>query len=244
MTVSEEIVNKFSAFGPVVVDWPHKAESKSYFPPKGYAFLIFESESSVQRLVEHCHESDDKLYMCVSSPTIREKPVQVRPWLLADTDYVINSNLPLDPRKTIFVGGVPPELAAFMDRKFGGVCYAGVDTDPDLKYPKGAGRVSFSKHQSYVAAVSSRFIQIHHADIDKRVEIKPYVLEDQMCDECHGARCGGKYATLFCAHISCLQYYCEQCWLTMHCRNGFEYHKPMVKEGSERPRLPQAHRWM
>ena len=25
-----------------MVDWPHKAESKSYFPPKGYAFLLFQ----------------------------------------------------------------------------------------------------------------------------------------------------------------------------------------------------------
>ena len=24
-----------------------------------------------------------------------------------------------------------------MDRLYGGVCYAGIDTDPELKYPKG-----------------------------------------------------------------------------------------------------------
>ncbi|KAH3802917.1 hypothetical protein DPMN_156614, partial [Dreissena polymorpha] len=30
----EEITLAFRRFGPVVVDWPHKAESKSYFPPK------------------------------------------------------------------------------------------------------------------------------------------------------------------------------------------------------------------
>lgn len=48
----------------------------------------------------------------------------------------------LDPRKTIFVGGVPRplraiELAMIMDRLYGGVCYAGIDVDPELKYPKG-----------------------------------------------------------------------------------------------------------
>ena len=48
----------------------------------------------------------------------------------------------LDPRKTIFVGGVPRplravELALIMDRLYGGVCYAGIDVDPELKYPKG-----------------------------------------------------------------------------------------------------------
>ncbi|CAF4665890.1 unnamed protein product, partial [Rotaria magnacalcarata] len=44
----EEIITHFQRFGPLVVDWPHKQESKSYFPPKGYAFLIFTYERSVQ----------------------------------------------------------------------------------------------------------------------------------------------------------------------------------------------------
>lgn len=75
--------------------------------------------------------------------------------------------MPLDPRKTVFVGGVPRplkagmflcfknqniffnlhqltntinfatvELAMIMNRLYGGVCYAGIDTDPELKYPK------------------------------------------------------------------------------------------------------------
>lgn len=31
----DEITASFRRFGPLIVDWPHKAESKSYFPPKG-----------------------------------------------------------------------------------------------------------------------------------------------------------------------------------------------------------------
>ena len=38
----DEITASFRRFGALVVDWPHKAESKSYFPPKGYAFLLFQ----------------------------------------------------------------------------------------------------------------------------------------------------------------------------------------------------------
>ena len=49
------------------------------------------------------------------------------------------------------------------------MCYAGIDTDPELKYPKGAGRVAFSNQQSYIAAISARFVQLQHGDIDKRV---------------------------------------------------------------------------
>ncbi|KAL4231601.1 Cytoplasmic polyadenylation element-binding protein 2 [Mactra antiquata] len=237
----EEITIAFRRFGPVVVDWPHKAESKSYFPPKGYSFLLFQDEVSVQNLIEQCIVDDDKLYWCVSSPTMKNKPVQIRPWNLADSDFVMDGSQPLDPRKTIFVGGVPRplravELAMIMDRLYGGVCYAGIDTDPELKYPKGAGRVAFSNQQSYIAAISARFVQLQHGDIDKRVEVKPYVLDDQMCDECQGARCGGKFAPFFCANVTCLQYYCEHCWAQIHARPGREFHKPLVKEGADRPR--------
>ena len=126
---------------------------------------------------------------------------------MSDADFVLDASLPLDPRKTVFVGGVPRplkagrrvirlqsiqnfdgkkclthfffllrtrqihpvELALIMDRLYGGVCYAGIDIDPELKYPKGAGRVAFSNQQSYIAAISARFVQLQHGDIDKRV---------------------------------------------------------------------------
>ncbi|XP_012871425.1 PREDICTED: cytoplasmic polyadenylation element-binding protein 4 [Dipodomys ordii] len=110
----DEITASFRRFGPLIVDWPHKAESKSYFPPKG-------------------------------------PPV--------------------------------PECTA-----------------PGM------------------------------------VEVKPYVLDDQLCDECQGARCGGKFAPFFCANVTCLQYYCEYCWAAIHSRAGREFHKPLVKEGGDRPR--------
>lgn len=70
----------------------------------------------------------------------------------------------------------------------------------------------------------------------RQVEVKPYVLDDQMCDECQGARCGGKFAPFFCANVTCLQYYCEYCWASIHSRAGREFHKPLVKEGGDRPR--------
>ncbi len=31
------------------------------------------------------------------------------------------------------------------------------------------------------------------------------MLDDQLCDECQGARCGGKFAPFFCANVTCLQ---------------------------------------
>jgi len=74
--------------------------------------FTFQEESSVQQLIDACIQDDDKLYLCVSSPTIKDKPVQIRPWKLSDADYVLDASMPLDPRKTVFVGGVPRPLKA------------------------------------------------------------------------------------------------------------------------------------
>lgn len=71
-----------------------------------------QEESSVQQLIDACITDDDKLYLCVSSPTIKDKPVQIRPWRLSDADFVLDASMPLDPRKTVFVGGVPRPLKA------------------------------------------------------------------------------------------------------------------------------------
>lgn len=38
--------------------------------------------------------------------------VQIRPWRLSDADFVLDASMPLDPRKTVFVGGVPRPLKA------------------------------------------------------------------------------------------------------------------------------------
>ena len=73
---------------------------------------VLQDESSVQQLIDACIQDDDKLYLCVSSPTIKDKPVQIRPWRLSDADFVLDASMPLDPRKTVFVGGVPRPLKA------------------------------------------------------------------------------------------------------------------------------------
>ena len=43
----------------------------------GYCFLLFQDEMSVQALIEACIVDDDKLYWCVSSPTMKDKPVSI-----------------------------------------------------------------------------------------------------------------------------------------------------------------------
>lgn len=43
-----------------------------------------------------------------------------------------------------------------------------------------------------------------------QVEVKPYVLDDQFCDECQGSRSAGRFAPFFCANVTCLQVVLEK----------------------------------
>jgi len=86
------------------------------------------------------------------------------------------------------------------------------------------------------------FLFVKESVVYVQVEVKPYVLDDQICDECAGVHSGGKFAPFFCANVTCLQYYCEPCWARIHSAPGREFHKPLVKEGADRPRA-MPFRW-
>ena len=88
--------------------------------------------------------------------------VQIRPWRLGDSDYIMDHTQPIDARKTIFIGGVPRplkacELADIFNARYGNVCYAGIDCDPDLKYPKGELTISLSSSLLLSLSLSSPF---------------------------------------------------------------------------------------
>ncbi|KAI1727455.1 cytoplasmic polyadenylation element-binding protein ZZ domain-containing protein [Ditylenchus destructor] len=131
---------------------------------------------------------------------------------------------------------------------YGSVCYVGVDIDPELKYPKGAARITFSTTKSFVSAIGGKFVNIPHGDCSKRVEIRPYVMDDQMCDNCIGKMCSDRYARYFCGDVSCLQYYCEVCWDLIHCNTATSAkrvgHRPFVRQGDQTKlleRIPHHH---
>ncbi|KAK6010854.1 hypothetical protein OSTOST_24079, partial [Ostertagia ostertagi] len=109
-----------------------------------------------------------------------------------------------------------------MDRLYGSVACAGIDTDVEYKYPKGAGRVAFTNYNSYMRAITERYAQL------SRNEAQIMIIN---CDA-RGIRepNGGRHAPFFCPHLECLQYYCESCWTSMHGSPSREHHKPLVKE--------------
>lgn len=171
--ISEQLLMQtFKQFGPIRVEWPGKQATQ----PKGYVYIIFESEKHVKSLLQSCTQdylNTGNFYFKISSKRMKAKEVQVIPWILNDSNYTKSTSQKLDPANTVFVGALhgmlnAEGLAQIMNDLFDGVVYAGIDTDK-YKYPIGSGRVTFNNHNSYMKAVNAAFVEIKTAKFVKRV---------------------------------------------------------------------------
>lgn len=69
---------------------------------------------------------------------------------------------------------------------------------------QGAARVIFAEPKSFIKAIKKRFIKMDMLECHKKeIEMKPYVVENQLCDQCEM-----QTSNLFCIDQQCLQYYC------------------------------------
>merc|ERR1712215_140612 len=119
------------------------------------------------------YNTRDSYYYQISSRRMRSKEVQIIPWVLGDSNFVLCPNQRLDPQKTVFVGALhgmlnAEGLACIFNDLFGGVVYAGIDTDKH-KYPIGSGRVTFNSNKSYMKAVAAAFVEIKSLRFTKKV---------------------------------------------------------------------------
>jgi cytoplasmic polyadenylation element-binding protein len=228
--ISEQtLMQILKPFGQIRIEWPGKEQNAAQ--PKGYVYVIFESEKQVKALLQACSIQDTfsgsssgestgsipslcsssmvsgnhngNYYYKISSKRIKEKEVEVIPWIIGDSNYIKNTNQKLDSTMTVFVGALHGKLTAealakIMNDLFDGVVYAGIDTDK-YKYPIGSGRVTFNNMRSYMRAVSAAFIEIKTSKFTKKVQVDPY-LEDALC-----SMCGVQHGPYYCRELSCFR---------------------------------------
>lgn len=222
-----------SSFGDIQVEWPGKKNSIN--PPRGYIYVIFEDERQVKALLAACSQDfsvGGNYYYKISSRRIRQKEVQIIPWVICDSNFVRCPSYQLDPAKTVFVGALhgmlsAEGLASIMNDLFGGVVYCGIDTDK-YKYPIGSGRVTFNNENSYKKAVRAAFIEIKTPKFTKKVQVDPY-LADSFCQVC-----GMQQGPYFCREEVCFKYYCRGCWQDAHPMEGHGGHKPIMRNSKLR----------
>ncbi|XP_051949112.1 cytoplasmic polyadenylation element-binding protein 1-like [Xyrauchen texanus] len=226
------LLNTFSVFGSLKVDWPGKDGRHPHSPSGGYVYLLFNCEKSVKALLQACIQhhlqSDDYLefYYKLSSRRIY-KDVQVIPWVISDNNFSRYPTQHLYNNKMVFVGALhgmitAEALAHIMDDLFGYVLFVGIDTDKH-KYPIGSGRVTFRSQRSYFKAVTAAFVQIKTSKFTRKVQIDPY-LDDSLCQ-----MCSSQPGPFFCRAQACFKYYCRACWHWRHSVEVLSSHRPLMK---------------
>uniref|UniRef100_A0A0R3S4E4 Cytoplasmic polyadenylation element-binding protein 3 n=1 Tax=Elaeophora elaphi TaxID=1147741 RepID=A0A0R3S4E4_9BILA len=233
------LLDSFSKYGSCRVEWPSKEPRHARVNQRrakitGYVYMIFENDLAVKKLLQDCSQEFGTAGEWYFKLTARRangleiRQVQVIPWVVTDASYTLNPQIPLESKKTVFVGALHGMITAqvlfsIMRDVYGDILFVGIDTDRQ-KYPIGSARVTFSTQSAYFRAIESGYLEIHTSKFTKKVQIDPF-LEDAKCSQCECVQ--GPY---FCREKSCFKYFCLQCWEVRHALTGpYGGHKPMIR---------------
>ena len=220
----------FGRYGDFKVEWPNNFSTKRN-TTKSFLYLIFESLTSIARLLADCskeqHGGSVTYNYHFSKDKISMKPVQVIPWIVSDNIAMYMQQERIDNKLTVFVGALhgrlyAQSLAHIFEELFEGVAYVQIDTDR-YKYPIGSGRITFSSLDSYRKAIEENFLTIIAPKFSKRIQIEPYI-EDEPCSMCHLIS-----APNFCKNRMCFDYFCDNCWGWHHSIDGLKNHVPVKR---------------
>ncbi|KAL5248344.1 hypothetical protein ACHWQZ_G017504 [Mnemiopsis leidyi] len=220
----------FSRYGDFKVEWPNNFNTKRN-TTKSFLYLIFESLTSISRLLADCskeqHGGSVTYNYNFARDKISSKPFQVIPWIVTDNVAAYKQQLRLNNKLTVFVGALHGRLYAqalgrIFEELFHDVAYVQIDTDR-YKYPIGSGRVTFNSVESYRKAVEENFLTIIAPKFSKRIQIEPYI-EDEPCGKCKVIS-----APNFCKSRLCFDYFCDNCWGWHHSLEGLKNHLPVKR---------------
>ncbi|KAL3095289.1 hypothetical protein niasHS_007388 [Heterodera schachtii] len=207
----------FARFGKSIIDWPKKTAQQDR-PPNGYAFVVFEEEESVFRMLRLSFVSNGRLffYVYMLGPEQTQHPVEVKVWEMKDTTHVGIVGWRKFRRYSVFVGGIPRTCTAAMlaygiQEAIGPVAYCAIELDRLHYYPKGAACVVFDSKETYVRAIAAHDVVLSFGTFERKVEFKPFLASNMPCE-----KCGCTSGTRFCAEMICLAYYCNNCWKYAH----------------------------
>lgn len=182
---NEDMLEVFRPFGVEAIHRPGKevrlSRNSKGLEKAGYLYLLFDSDSSVNRLIEACKlefsENGHKYFYKLTSKRSKEKKVQVIPWNTTDSCAIMNPAAKADRSRTVFLGALhgmmnARSIANALQLIFGEVDYVIIDTDK-YKYPMGFGQAMFTSKEAYHKAVQAGFVRVKSDRFEKTVSWLP-----------------------------------------------------------------------